>query len=647
MAKNDVVLIDKILKDLDTNNDIGVTFENFATEQLLKEYDLSEEEILSGIVDGKDDGGIDGIFYFVNSRLISDIEKIDFPKTGIDFSIYIITCKHEDSFKMVPINTISTTLDEFFDFTIDSKNLISSYNLEIIEKRELLINIYSKIASKLDNFKINIVYASRGDMNELADNVRSKAKYLSDSITKKFSFCNTEFHFLGSAELLEKYRKRKIMSSEIKCIDIINCENSYLMLCNLKDYFNFVIDDEKKLRRYFLDSNVRAYMGDNRVNSEIMKTLVNKDSVEFWFLNNGITILSNKVAIIGKRAIVENVQIVNGLQTTETIYNYFSKLTEEKDESRNILIKIIESDDNQVRDEIIKSTNNQTTVELYSLKATDKIQRDIEDILLKNDLYYERRVNHYLNQGVEKTKIITPLYLAYGYVSLVLKIPHKSITLKSKFMNVKEQYEKVFSEQIPIEVWPIIAIILKKVERIVEEERKNYTMSTSKYLKIMRSTVSFLVTSKVLGKFNFSLKELIGLDVSLLSDELILNVFNQINEIETDFKNIRSQQRFIQICDEFAKCNNIHDIKSISNRSNPFYEPLIFNLDEDFIQSVKEKLPPQPWPVGTYTKIAKTMGEFTPKVSQAVHTLVSRGDFYEQRKGVLYDKNGKVVELEN
>jgi hypothetical protein len=62
-------------------------------------------------------------------------------------------------------------------------------------------------------------------------------------------------------------------------------------------------------------------------------------------------------------------------------------------------------------------------VGLASLHATDKIQRDIEDVLLRDGLFYERRTNYYANQGPPASHIISPLYIASGYMTLVLKSP--------------------------------------------------------------------------------------------------------------------------------------------------------------------------------------------------------------------------------
>lgn len=62
MAKNDTILIDGILDDrvaqLLPSDRRDEAFEYFAFEQILRDSDLSQEEILAGSVDGRDDGGL-------------------------------------------------------------------------------------------------------------------------------------------------------------------------------------------------------------------------------------------------------------------------------------------------------------------------------------------------------------------------------------------------------------------------------------------------------------------------------------------------------------------------------------------------------------------------------------------------------------
>ena len=84
-------------------------------------------------------------------------------------------------------------------------------------------------------------------------------------------------------------------------------------------------------------------------------------TVPFTTFNNGITIIGTQAHIVGNAISIENAQIVNGLQTSESIFNHFSDVGQ-KDDKRSVLIKIIITNDLNVRNAIIYATNNQTNV---------------------------------------------------------------------------------------------------------------------------------------------------------------------------------------------------------------------------------------------------------------------------------------------
>ena len=158
------------------------------------------------------------------------------------------------------------------------------------------------------------------------------------------------------------------------------------------------------------------------MNEDILETLGDTSTPNFWWLNNGVTILATSAVPLGGALHLEDIQIVNGLQTTESIYKYFSSKPLESDD-RAILVRAIVSDDTKIRDRIIRATNNQTPVEVSALRATDKVQRDIDEILEKYGWFYERRKNYYRNIGKPAVRFVTPLYLAGGYVGLIKKNP--------------------------------------------------------------------------------------------------------------------------------------------------------------------------------------------------------------------------------
>ncbi len=119
MAKNDIVLLDGILdrritESLPSQQNDEV-FEYLAFEQVLKDYDHSREEIESGWVDGRDDGGIDGFFTIVNGHLLRDPLTFAWPKRNATLDVVIITAKHHATFQQAPLNNLLATLPELFD----------------------------------------------------------------------------------------------------------------------------------------------------------------------------------------------------------------------------------------------------------------------------------------------------------------------------------------------------------------------------------------------------------------------------------------------------------------------------------------------------------------------------------------------------
>jgi hypothetical protein len=72
-------------------------------------------------------------------------------------------------------------------------------------------------------------------------------------------------------------------------------------------------------------------MGLNRVNEDIRDTLKDAASPDFWWLNNGVTVLATAASVIGNSIHMDDIQIVNGLQTTESIFRHFNDSSSTED----------------------------------------------------------------------------------------------------------------------------------------------------------------------------------------------------------------------------------------------------------------------------------------------------------------------------
>lgn len=657
MALNDFVLIDGIVDDIldkegkDKNDGQvrGPAFERLAISELLKTYDLTSEQIENGLVDGGDDGGIDGFFIFVNGNYLSDTVKFNWPRENGKLELYIITCKHDNSYSLSPLESLDSSLSELLNFLIPEDRLARKHNKMVLRKRQALYTAYRKLATQNVSPIINLYYISRGDSSQVPENIRCAGDKVKATCNSFFQNPQTTMKFWGTKELITQIRKKRNAPIEIRVQRFLQLDCNYVILANLDDYIKAVIDEDGKLKRYLFNENVRDYLGENHTNSAIMETLRKGDSPDFWLLNNGITILTSSATLFDNVITIEDVQIVNGLQTTFTLFSYYESGNSDS-AGRKILIKVIKPDTATVSKIIVKATNNQSAIPLYALHANDKIQKDIEDILFRNGYYYERRPMYYSNLGYPSEKIIAPLYLACGFVALILKLPHRAVTLKSKFMDNQAMCDKVFSESVDINVWPIIADVLKRTDAVTELYRDIVKKSTEKYLRSVRYVISLVALARIIGKYSFGVNDLIKLDLTKYSEPLIrestesLIAFINESELKTvgkmsnrDIVNAYLQKAATQFSlPDFCAINRRPDLSSDGNYR-------IYDTSPEFLQTVYAELPSQPWPTGIHKVIAQKLNCPSGKVSQAISRLIEQGRVYKQVNGVVYDDKGHTI----
>lgn len=548
MSRNDLVLLDSVIAKLraqySDKYELSEQFEIFCFDQILRDYDLSLDELESGWVDGKDDGGIDGAFFFLDGALINGGLDTKHVRKEPEVELHIITCKHRDSFKQEPINSIISSAAELFDLGKSDAEIVSDFNEDLLQIRESFRRTYIDLADKSPKLKITYSYACRGDTSTLAENIAKRATYLETLTDNLFNDIEVSFRFYGASELLSLYRVRKSFSLRLKFIEgtISRAKTNYIVLSRLDNFFDFICDEQGKLRRYLFESNVRDYLGVSPINNDIEETLRSndtKDNFDFWWLNNGITILCSNANVAGKEISLENIQIVNGLQTTETIYKFFSQVGRQEDD-RAVLVKVIVAEEDLVRDRIIKATNNQNPVELASLRATDKIQRDIEHILLNNEWFYDRRKNFYKNLGKPLDKIISPSFVYTGVYALCLGNLANAAKPKVRFMRDEILYNKVFNTEWRIETFLAVTQIMKHIEGAL----RNFCFDENLNVNVQRRQYNFVFafgfSALKLKSISYHPNQLISLIETPVTDQDLRKIWTIIKTAQHSFLNAQS-----------------------------------------------------------------------------------------------------------
>ncbi|MBB4118162.1 hypothetical protein GGR32_000434 [Mesonia hippocampi] len=494
-------------------------FHLFVTEQIMKDLELSYDEIDEGIVDNGGDGGIDSIYTFVNQELVQrDTELID-AKRNSTIDVYILQSKNVNSFGETPIEKCNSSAIDIFDLNKPIDNLRSIYNSDLLANVEVFRNQYLHLASKFPILRFHYFYVTKGV--EVHPNVERKVQILVNSIKTHFDKAEVRFEFVTAKKLIDLTRKEQIRSKDVALNDnpISTQDGGYIAIVPIKQYFDFITDENGRLIKYFFDANIRDYQVNVDVNKEIRKTLISQDSNEdFWWLNNGVTITAVNATFASKKLHIEDPQIVNGLQTSFEIHKYFTD-NKIENENRNVLLRVIKVQDEKSRLNVIKATNSQTNIPPASLRATDPIHRDIEDYLHSKGYFYDRRKNYHKNQGKPINRIVSIPHLAQIITGLYNQKPDYARARPSTLIKNNTDYQNIFKESLPLDMYHKGILIQKKVENALKEY--NSPKLTRPQIGDIKFHITMYVGCLLTKKIKPKAEDIGNIDINLMTDEMV------------------------------------------------------------------------------------------------------------------------------
>ena len=183
-------------------------FELFACEQILKDSELSVDELPSGIVGGGDDGGFDGVYAFVGEQLItddSDIFDSDFSASrlsqGVPLKLRLIQAKRTNSFTETAIDIASSSIGRLLDLELTEENLRTLYSPALVERFSLFRRALERLAVRYPSVSIEFSYVTYGDTDTIHPKVQQKAKDLEKQFGEIVTGTTGVVSFLGADEL--------------------------------------------------------------------------------------------------------------------------------------------------------------------------------------------------------------------------------------------------------------------------------------------------------------------------------------------------------------------------------------------------------------------------------------------------------------
>ena len=247
----------------------------------------------------------------------------------------------------------------------------------------------------------------------------------------------------------------------------------FVGLVKLREFCNFIEDEPGVLAERIFESNVRGYQPDAVVNEQIQQSLQNVNgNGNFWLLNNGVTIISPRAIQAGHLNLsIDDPQIVNGLQTSREIFIYFNKHggNTNTGDKRTLLVRVINTDNFSLQDAIIKATNSQNRMAPASLRMTDQVHRDIEELFKKFDLYYDRRKGHYRDQSKPIRKIISVNDVVQAVVSILLQRPDDARGRPGDYFKDDTRYKSVFADpKISLKSYLSCTQLVRRIEKFCD-----------------------------------------------------------------------------------------------------------------------------------------------------------------------------------
>ena len=442
-------------------------FEIFSAEQVLKSrgYDLAPDQITAGVIGNGGDGGADSIYVMVNNKMVredTDLNTLKGQKLSID--LVIIQSKNEDSFAEKVLKNFQDLTDNCLrlsaDLNVVSRTLYKQALLDVIDRFH---TIYRNSLSEKPKLSIAFYYASFGE--RVDPKVQARKDTLLLRLNEFFSKADCTVEFAGARKLHDWFyitRPKTITLETLKYIPGPKPGKSYVALVTLSKFYEFITIDNK-LQDWIFEANVRDYQGEVQVNKDIGATLARAVPEDFWWLNNGITIVASELRGDGDYLTITDALIVNGLQTSYELYNYLAGA--KAADNRTILVRVLESKDSNATDRIIKATNNQTKIPRMWLHATEDIQRAIEAELKRVGLFYDRRKNYYRNQGESPSQIVTIPYLSQSLVAITLRRPDDARARPTTA--AERHYEKLFSDTYPKKLYSTCALIMKRIDEFL------------------------------------------------------------------------------------------------------------------------------------------------------------------------------------
>jgi hypothetical protein len=453
--------------------DVSKQFEAFVNYAALRSLCAESVDPRDLVYEG-DDPGIDGLMIFLDDVFVSSPDEIeDFfsaRKRDVEATVVFAQAKTGESWNKSEVNNFQSAI---VDFLSDDHHYPHS---EYMKNARDVFDAVLKNVGKLRGGKpsARCYFANTARTAEDRE-ILAARDALKRAVSESGYFSTVDAKLLDRDAVIELWAAAEgQVEATLKVIGLAafpkapQIEQGYVITVKARDFIDQILTDSNgRLRQRIFEENVRDFIGlDGEINSEMSETLRDPDKQKrFGVLNNGVTIISPDIRVSSLEIYLKDFQIVNGCQTSNVLFENKDNVTDDT----TLMLKVVETSDAAVVDDIVRSTNRQAKVEedqfLATLDSVKALERyfDARGQDEEYRLYFERRKNQFAShENVKAIRVFDIKEIARCAGAMFLDKPDVASRYPNRLTG--ELKSVVFDRSYSEEIYHVAAYTLYRVK---------------------------------------------------------------------------------------------------------------------------------------------------------------------------------------
>ena len=455
-------------------------FEAFVNYAIFRSHCAGTIEPRELVYEG-DDPGIDGLMIFIDDTYVSSVEEVeDFMagrKRDADVSVVFTQAKTSEAWSKGEINTFESAIGDFL-----SEESAYPHSDFMRNAKEVFDAVLSHVGKVRDGKpKSEVYFATTGRASQDRE-ILAAQKAIKSTLENTGYFSAVDVVLANRDSIVEMWTAAEgQVEATLRVLGSAafprtpGIEEGYAVTVKAKDFIDqILVDKNGRLRQHIFEENVRDFLGmEGDVNREMAETIADSAKQKrFGILNNGITMISPDVRVGGLEIFIRDFQIVNGCQTSNVLFDNREKI---KDDA-TIMLKLIETSDPAVVDDIVRSTNRQAKVDedqfLATLDAVKALERFFEARGADDEfrLYFERRKNQFSHQeDVKAIRVFDIKEIARCVAAMFIDKPDIASRYPNKLTG--ELKQMVFHPGYLEDIYHVAAYTLYRLKILISNKR--------------------------------------------------------------------------------------------------------------------------------------------------------------------------------